>query len=62
MTEIAKKKRGRPRNNNKVHSIRCSDEEYMLLKEYLKRHREKQVTETEKIKKLEAIGQKKLKF
>lgn len=62
MTEIVKKKRGRPRNNNKVHSIRCSDEEYMLLKEYLKRHREKQVTETEKIKKLEAIGQKKLKF
>lgn len=62
MTEIAEKKRGRPRNNNKVHSIRCSDEEYMLLKEYLKRHREKQVTETEKIKKLEAIGQKKLKF
>lgn len=62
MTEIAKKKRGRPRNNNKVHSIRCSDEEYMLLKEYLKRHREKQVTETEKIKKLESIGQKKLNF
>lgn len=57
-----KNKGGRPKGNNKVHSIRCSDEEYLILKEYLKKHREKQLSEADRIKKLEAAGQKTLKF
>ena len=55
-------KGGRPRGNNKVHSIRCSDAEYIYLKECLKRYREKNLTEADRIKALESAGQKKLKF
>ena len=55
-------KGGRPRGNNKVHSIRCSDAEYIYLKECLKRYREKNLTEAERIKALEAKGQRKLKL
>ena len=63
MTEtIIKNKGGRPKGNNKVHSIRCSDAEYIYLKECLKRYREKNLTEAERIKALEAKGQRKLKL
>ena len=63
MTETQiKNKGGRPRGNNKVHSIRCSDVEYIYLKECLKRYREKNQTEADRIKALESAGQKKLKF
>ena len=59
---LDKKKRGRPRNDNKVHSIRCSDVEYLYLKECLKRYRERNQSEAKRIKALESAGQKKLKF
>ena len=63
MTEtIIKNKGGRPKGNHKVHSIRCSDAEYIYLKECLKRYREKNLTEAERIKALEAKGQRKLKL
>ena len=61
MTEIAGKKRGRPKGENKVHSIRCSDEEFEQLKSYLKQLRRKQ-TQVAVFKQLEAKGQQKLKF
>lgn len=35
-----KPKRGRPKNGHRVHSIRCSDEEYQLIKSYLKKLRD----------------------
>ena len=57
-----KNKGGRPRGNNKVHSIRCSDAEYIYIKDCLKRYREKNLTEADRIKKLEIAGQKKLEF
>ena len=41
--EIKKNKGGRPKGNNRVHGIRCSDAEYIYLKECLKRYREKKV-------------------
>lgn len=61
MTEIAKKKVGRPKGNNKVHSIRCSNEEFEQLKSYLKQLRKGQ-TRVAAIAELEAKGQQKLKF
>ena len=60
--KIIKNKVGRPKGNNKVYSIRCSDAEYSYLKEGLKRYREKKLSEADRIKALEAKGQKKLKF
>lgn len=63
MTENDEKRgRGRPQKDHKVRSIRCSDEEYCYIKECLKRYREKKLSEADKIKALEAAGQKKLKF
>ena len=59
MSEV---KRGRPKGINKVYSIRCSDEEYVYIKECLKRYRDKKLSEADRIKKLEAAGQKTLKF
>ena len=61
MTEIVKNKVGRPRSNNKVHSIRCSNEEFEQLKAYLKQLRKGQ-TQVAAIAELEARGQQKLKF
>lgn len=58
---LGAKKRGRPRNNHKVHSIRCSDEEFEQIKVYLKQLRKGQ-TQVAAIAELEAKGQQKLKF
>jgi len=55
-------KRGRPRNDNKLHGIRCNEEEFLAIKDFLKKYRTKKLSETERIKKLEAAGQKTLKF
>lgn len=57
-----KQKRGRPRNGHKVHSIRCSEDEYQQLKIYLKRLRENRKSEAEIMQNLEKQGQRKLKF
>lgn len=58
-----KPKRGRPKNGHRVHSIRCSDEEYQLIKSYLKKKlRESRKTEAEIMQDLEKQGQRKLKF
>lgn len=57
-----KPKRGRPKNGHRVHSIRCSDEEYQLIKSYLKKLRENRKTEAEIMQDLEKQGQRKLKF
>lgn len=57
-----KPKRGRPKNGHTVHSIRCSDEEYQLIKNYLKKLRESRKTEAEIMQDLEKQGQRKLKF
>lgn len=63
MTENDEKRgRGRPQKDHKVRSIRCSDEEYIYIKECLKRYRDKKLSEADRIKKLEAAGQKTLKF
>jgi hypothetical protein len=61
MTEIAKNKVGRPKGENKVRSIRCSDTEFEQIKAYLKQLR-KGRTQVAAIKQLEAKGQQKLKF
>ena len=55
-------KRGRPTNGHTVHSIRCSDEEYQLIKNYLRKLRENRKTEAEIMQDLEKQGQRKLKF
>lgn len=57
-----KPKRGRPKNVHTVHSIRCSDEEYQLIKNYLRKLRENRKTEAEIMQDLEKQGQRKLKF
>lgn len=57
-----KPKRGRPKNGHTVHSIRCSDEEYQLIKNYLRKLRENRKTEAEIMQNLEKQGQRKLKF
>ena len=57
-----KPKRGRPKNGHMVHSIRCSDEEYQLIKNYLRKLRENRKTEAEIMQDLEKQGQRKLKF
>ena len=57
-----KPKRGRPKNGHTVHSIRCSDEEYQLIKNYLRKLRENRKTEAEIMQDLEKQGQSKLKF
>jgi hypothetical protein len=57
-----KPKRGRPKNGHTVHSIRCSDEEYQLIKNYLRKLRENRKTEAEIMQDLEKQGQRKLKF
>ena len=63
MTENDEKRgRGRPQKDHKVRSIRCSDEEYIYIKECLKRYRDKKLSEADRIKKLEAAGQKPLKY
>lgn len=62
ITENNKKGRGRPRNDHKLHGIRCSDVEFEAIKEFLKRYRDKKLSEADRIKKLEAAGQKTLKF
>ena len=58
---LDKKKRGRPKGENKVRSIRCSDTEFEQIKAYLKQLR-KVRTQVAAIKQLEAKGQQKLKF
>jgi hypothetical protein len=55
-------KRGRPRNDNKLHGIRCNEEEFLAIKDFLKKYRAKKLSEADRIKKLEAAGQKTLKF
>lgn len=57
-----KPKRGRPKNGHTVNSIRCSDEEYQLIKNYLRKLRENRKTEAEIMQDLEKQGQRKLKF
>ena len=57
-----KPRRGRPKNGHTVHSIRCSDEEYQLIKNYLRKLRENRKTEAEIMQDLEKQGQRKLKF
>lgn len=57
-----KPKRGRPKNGHRVHSIRCNDEEYQLLKIYLKKLRDNRKSEAEIMQDLEKQGQRKLKF
>ena len=57
-----KPKRGRPKNGHTVHSIRCSDEEYQLIKNYLRKLRENRKTEAEIMQDLVKQGQRKLKF
>ena len=57
-----KPKRGRPKNGHTVHSIRCSDEEYQLIKNYLRKLRENRKTEAEIMQDLEKQWQRKLKF
>lgn len=57
-----KRKRGRPRNNNKVHSIRCSAEEFEQIKDFLKKLRLSKKTASAAAAELEAKGQQKLKF
>ena len=57
-----KPKRGRPKNGHTVHSIRCSVEEYQLIKNYLRKLRENRKTEAEIMQDLEKQGQRKLKF
>ena len=59
---IIKNKGGRPRKDHRVHGIRCSDAEFLAIKDFLKKYREKKLTEADRIKKLEGAGQKKLKF
>ena len=55
-----KPKRGRPKNGHTVHSIRRSDEEYQLIKNYLRKLRENRKTEAEIMQDLEKQGQRKL--
>ena len=57
-----KRKRGRPRNNNKVHSIRCSPEEFLEIKEFLRKLRLAKKSASAAAAELEAKGQQKLKF
>lgn len=61
MTEITGKRRGRPKGENKVHSIRCSNDEFEQLKSYLKQLR-KGRTQVAAIEQLEKEGQLRLKF
>ena len=62
MDNDEKRGRGRPKNDHRVRSVRCSDVEYLYLKECLKRYRERNQSEAKRIKALESAGQKKLKF
>lgn len=59
---LDKKKRGRPKGENKVRSIRCSDTEFEQIKAYLKQLRTAKQTATAEMAELEAKGQQKLKF
>ena len=62
MDNDEKRGRGRPKNDHRVRSVRCSDAEYLYLKECLKRYRDQKLSEADRIKKMEAAGQKTLKF